>query len=84
MYKLPKFSPFLLSFSDIYDFYAKRRPRALTARTRAAAVVVAFPNVPHAPEPEKASIQPVPQCIVVTPHHPHWEQHWPYVDPAQV
>ncbi len=56
----------------------------MTARTRAAAVVVAFENVPHAPAPEKASMQPVPQCIVVTPHHPHWEQHWPYVDPAHV
>jgi hypothetical protein len=29
-------------------------------------------------------MQPVPQCMEVTPHHPHWEQHWPYVDPAQV
>ena len=75
---------FFLSISDLCVFHTEKSPRALTARTRAAAVVVAFPNVPHAPAPEKASMQPVPQCIEVTPHHPHWEQHWPYVDPAQV
>ena len=29
-------------------------------------------------------MQPVPQCIEVTPQNPHWEQHWPYEVPAQV
>jgi hypothetical protein len=29
-------------------------------------------------------MQPAPQCNEVTPQYPHWEQHWPYVDPAQV
>jgi hypothetical protein len=70
--------------SPISTFIYANNPRALTARTRAAAGVVVFENAPQAPAPENAAMQPAPQCNEVTPQKPHCEQHWPYVDPAQV
>jgi hypothetical protein len=32
----------------------------------------------------KAELQPVPQCAVVEPHHPYWEQQLPNALPRHV